>query len=230
MAQLEYFLTDEGGSRGPLPAEALREALGAAAGPMTRVRVEGCEPWLPVEAWERFADLRPAPPVPPPPAGGAATRLPPELAGIAPSVRDKLLWFVLDSDGVMGPVSGEFVRRGLATGKLKMGAGICLVGSTGWVRASIAFPSALEGATAVRPRPLTTFPCPACLEPCASADVECGACGEPVRNASRAPSVGVVVILVVLAWVIVLGVSIGAGAIYRMRLGAQAIPRALVAT
>jgi hypothetical protein len=230
VAQLEYFVTDEGGSRGPFPAEALRELLGAGAGTMTRVRVEGCEPWLPVEAWERFADLRPAPPLPPPPAAGAATRLPPELAGIAPSVRDKLLWFVLDADGVMGPVSGEFVRRGLATGKIKMGAGICLVGATGWVRASIAFPSALEGATAVRPRPLTTFPCPACLEPCASTDAECGACGEPVRKASRAPSVGVLIVLVMLAWVIVLGVSIGAGALVRLKLGARATRPALEMT
>jgi hypothetical protein len=230
VAQLEYFVTDEGGSRGPLPAEALREALGAGSGVLTRVRVEGCEPWLPVEAWERFADLRPAPPVPPPPAAGPATRLPPELAGIAPSVRDKLLWFVLDADGVMGPVSGEFVRRGLATGKLKMGAGICLVGSTGWVRASIGFPSALEGATAVRPRPLTTFPCPACLEPCASSDAECGACGEPVIKARRAPSLGVAIVLVALAWIIVLGVAVGAGAIARTKLGAISLPSALGTT
>jgi hypothetical protein len=185
---------------------------------MTRVRVEGCEPWLPVEAWEGFADLRPAPAVPPPPAAGPATRMTAELAGIAPRVRDKLLWFVLDGDGVMGPVSGEFVRRGLATAKIKMGAGICLVGSTGWVRASIAFPSALEGATAVRPRPLTTFPCPACLEPCASTDTECSACGEPVQKATRAPSLGVVIVLVLLAWIIVFGIALGAGAIVRARL------------
>jgi hypothetical protein len=230
VADLEYFVTDEGGTRGPLPAEALREAFATSAGPMTRVRVEGCEPWLPIEAWERFADLRPPPAVPPPPSGGAATRLPPELAGIAPRVRERLLWFVLDNDGVMGPVTGDFVRRGLATGKLKMGVGICMVGSTGWVRASIAFPSALEGATAVRPRPLTTFPCPACLEPCASTDFECAACGEPVRKASRAPSFGVAAVLVVLAWIIVLGVAIGAGAVVRMRLSESALSSELGAT
>jgi hypothetical protein len=224
VAELEYFLTDETGGRGPLPASAIREAIAAGAGPMTRVRVEGCEPWLPVEAWEKFADLRPPPAVPPPAAGGPATRLLPELAGIAPSVRERLLWFVLDADGVMGPVSGDFVRRGLATGKIKMGVGICLVGSTSWVRASIAFPSALEGATAVRPRPLTTFPCPACLEPCATSDVECSTCGELVKKAQRAPSLGVAVVLVVLAWIIVLGVCVGAGAIVRMKLGAAALP------
>ncbi|HVY47002.1 MAG TPA: hypothetical protein VHB21_14040, partial [Minicystis sp.] len=156
MPKLDYFVSDETGSRGPLTAEALRAAIGPSPAPTTRVRVEGCEPWLPLEAWDAFADLRPPAAVPPPPAAGPATRLSAELAGIAPSVRERLLWFVLDEGGIMGPVTGEFVRKGLATAKIKMGAGACLATTTAWVRASIAVPSALEGATAVRPRPLTT--------------------------------------------------------------------------
>src|SRR5262249_24666544 len=153
--------------------------------PSVRVRTNGCDAWLPLEAWEALADLRAPPDAPPPPTTVPATRLAAEIVAIAPLARERLLWFVADSDGAMGPVSGDFLKRGLSSGKIKMGVGICLVSSNPWVRASLAFPSELEGATAIRPRVLVTFPCPACREPCVASDKSCTACDEPIEPPQR---------------------------------------------
>jgi hypothetical protein len=180
MSDLAYMLSDEAGAIGPLDASGLRNALAATEADQPLVRAASCDAWLAAAAWEACGDLRPAPPVPPLPAGGVAMTLPSELAPFPADVRERLLWFVQDKDGVMGPVSGEFVRKGLVSGKVAAMAGVCLVTSSNWVRAATVFPRALEAATVVGQRRLQTFPCPACREPCAPGDRTCSACDEPV--------------------------------------------------
>jgi hypothetical protein len=213
---IDYFVSDASGSRGPLSSDAARAALGDSTEGV-RVRVEGCEPWLPAEAWEAFADLGRSSIVPSPPPAGAATQLPEELTSIAPSVRDRLMWFVADADGVMGPFSGEYVKRGLATSKFKGTAGVCVVSTEAWARAAIVFPGALEAATDVRPRLAVVSVCQACLEPCMPGDATCGACGEPL--AVPPPTSRVVTLaLVALAWAVVFGASALAA---RLVLGAR---------
>ena len=218
---LELFVSDGEGSRGPLPVGEVRREIGAGTiSPRARFRAGTAGGFLPGAAWEPLSDLLPAPPPPERPAGGASPALPADVAGGDPRARERLLWFVADADGVMGPVNGEFVRKGLASGKLAPGSACCLVGSSVWVRAPAVFPEALGGsATSVRNRPLATVPCAFCLEPMALADAVCDACGErparPVRPARSALAAACGALLVV-------GATIGAGAASRW--GGDSIP------
>ena len=182
-ADLELFISDAQGSRGPLPVEKVRRELseGTING-KALFRTDGCGAWLAGPAWEALADLLPVPPLPGKPALAPGTSIPADVAECTQGVRERLLWFLSDADGVMGPVTGEFVRRGLESGKVAASAAVCLASSASWIRAPAVFPGALSGATAVR-RISLALPCAFCFEPLAPMDTVCGACGEAVRAA-----------------------------------------------
>ncbi|MDI1449253.1 hypothetical protein [Polyangium sp. 6x1] len=175
---VEFFVSQQGNIRGPVRLDAVRREIGDGAGKDLLFRMEGCKRFLPGAAWDPLSDLFPAPSPPDPPEGVVAEALPRDLAKLEPQARDKLLWFVEDTDGVMGPVTGAFVVRGLMTGRIPMSSGVSLVSVPGWIRGTAVFPAALEGATAIRKRPLSTFTCPYCLEPVMVGSTSCLMCGE----------------------------------------------------
>ncbi|WP_153818076.1 hypothetical protein [Polyangium spumosum] len=185
----EFFVSEQGNIRGPLRLEAIRREIGSGSLKDPLFRMEGCKRFLPGAAWDPLSDLFSSPSPPDPPEGVVAEALPRDLAKLEPQARDKLLWFVEDTDGVMGPVTGAFVARGLMTGRIPMSSGVSLVSVPGWIRGTAVFPAALEGATAIRKRPLSTFTCPYCLEPVMVGSTSCLMCGEFVGIAE--PRLGV---------------------------------------
>jgi len=212
---LELYVLDEGTSRGPMPVEAVRRALGAGEiGQGARFRIAEGLPWLPGAAWDALADLLPAPHPPDPPEGPAAPLLPGELADIPPKVREHLVWFVADEDGVMGPVGGDFVVQGIRAGKISPSAAVSLASwrvRATWVLAPMVFPSASAGATTMRKRAApASATCAYCLEPHALGAAACPVCGEPTRPAAG-PSRGQQALTVLAA----LGISVvvAAGAV-----------------
>ncbi|MCC6556290.1 MAG: hypothetical protein IT372_25295 [Polyangiaceae bacterium] len=184
-ARLKLFAFDEGASRGPLPSEEICRAI--ALGEIkasARFRADPSHAWLPGAAWEALAEVLPSPRPPPAPSGPGETSLPDEIAATPPAVREHLLWFVADEDGVMGPVGGDFIVKGIKTNKIPITALITLASwsdKAAWVRAPLVFPAANVGVTTIRKRPLPTRACAYCLEPVATRDVTCAACGEPTR-------------------------------------------------
>lgn len=183
MAQkIEFFVSEDRKIRGPVRLEDLRREFesGADAERNVLFRMEGCKRFLPGNAWDPLSDLFPAPSALDRPDGGVSEKPPRDLATLDPAARDKLLWFVEDADGVMGPVTGAFVARGLMTGRIPITAAVSLVGVLGWIRATALFPAALEGATEIRMRPLGSFACPYCLEPVILGSTNCLMCNENV--------------------------------------------------
>jgi hypothetical protein len=202
----EFFVSEQGKSRGPVRLDAVRRELSSGAMSTEALfRMEGCKRFLPGAAWDPISDLFPTPSPPDLPDGATLEALPRDLAGLDPQVRDKMLWFVEDADGVMGPVAGGFVARGLITGRIPMTAAVSLVSVPGWVRATAVFPAALESATAIRARPMQTFPCPYCVEPVIVGSTTCMHCSEPVSigeppiGAKRGALLGAIGLSLVLA-------------------------------
>ena len=184
-ANLKLFVFDEDGSSGPLPVEVIRRGITSekiSAG--ARFRAVETQPWLPGTAWEALADLLPAPRTPAPPEGPVGTSLPEEISATPVRVREHLLWFVADKDGVMGPVSGDFVVKGMKNDKIPLTATVSLATwtvGTLWARAPLVFPATHTGATTIRQQRVPTRPCGYCLEPVPVGALVCGACGESVR-------------------------------------------------
>jgi len=177
---VELFVSEQGQIRGPLRLEAIRREIASGEIKDALFRMEGCKRFLPGSAWDPLSDLFSAPSAPDPPEGTVAEALPRDLAKLEPGPRDKLLWYVEDADGVMGPVTGAFIARGLMTGRIPISSSVCLVSVPGWIRGTAVFPAALEGQTAIRARPLSTFSCPYCLEPVIIGSNNCLMCGESV--------------------------------------------------
>jgi hypothetical protein len=179
------LVIDEGTSRGPLPVDQVRRALASGEiGPGARFRVAEEHPWLPGAAWEALADLLPSPHTPGPPEAEPAALLPGEIAEVPPRIREHLLWFVADQDGVMGPLGGNFIVKGIRAGKISLSAAVSLASwrvKAAWVRAQVAFPSASAGSTTMRKAPTPEAPCASCLEPLPPGAATCPACGEPAR-------------------------------------------------
>lgn len=183
MAQkIEFFVSEDRKIRGPVRLEEIRREFesGANAEKNVLFRMEGCKRFLPGNAWDPLSDLFPVPSALDRPDGAVAEKPPRDLATLEPEARDKLLWFVEDADGVMGPVTGAFVARGLMTGRIPITAAVALVSVQGWIRATALFPAALEGATEIRMRPLGSFACPYCLEPVIIGSTNCLMCNENV--------------------------------------------------
>jgi hypothetical protein len=180
VAEPEFFVSDPSGTIGPLTPPALREALRERVASQPMVRVAQSSTWLPAFAWEAAGVPEQAPSPPPLPVGGPSTVLPSELAELTPKMREKLLWYVSDADGLSGPLSGGAVREGLASGKIAPTAKLCMAASQEWVRAPIVFPKVVEGTTAARTRPFAVIPCMFCFEPIVATDKACNSCGEPV--------------------------------------------------
>ncbi len=183
MAQkIEFFVSEDRKVRGPVRLEELRREFesGANAEKNVLFRMEGCKRFLPGNAWDPLSDLFDAPSALDRPDGAVAEKPPRDLATLEPEARDKLLWFVEDADGVMGPVTGAFVARGLMTGRIPITAAVALVSVPGWIRATALFPAALEGATEIRMRPLGSYACPYCLEPVIIGSTNCLMCNENV--------------------------------------------------
>ncbi|HVK71535.1 MAG TPA: hypothetical protein VM694_44080, partial [Polyangium sp.] len=206
---VEFYVSEQGNIRGPVRLEAVRREIGGGAMKDPLFRMEGCKRFLPGSAWDPLADLFPAPSPPDRPEGSVAEALPRDLAKLEPQARDKLLWFVEDTDGVMGPVTGAFVVRGLMTGRIPISSGVSLVSVPGWIRGTAVFPAALEGATAIRKRPLSTFTCPYCLEPVMVGSTSCLMCGEFVGITQPRLGMTRVVGLVALGFALVLAPLLG---------------------
>lgn len=200
------------GSIGPLSAEALRDALKERRYADVKVRVEGNSSWLPAFAWDAAGDPNPPPAPPPLPSHGPSIVLPSELAEFTPKMREKLLWFVSDADGLMGPLSGEFVRAGVTSGKISPSAQLCMIASQEWVRASIVFPKVYEGTTAARVRPIDIETCAFCREPVGDTDKMCVACGERIlRQAPLGIGRTGAIAFLVYAALLVVGVVVALG-------------------
>ncbi len=177
---VEFFVSEQGKIRGPVRLELIRREVSSGVLKDALFRMEGCKRFLSGSAWDPLSDLYSSPSPPDPPDGVVAEALPRDLAKLEPQARDKLLWFVEDTDGVMGPVTGAFVVRGLMTGRIPISSGVALVSVPGWIRGTAVFPAALEGQTAIRKRPLSTFTCPYCMEPVMVGSTNCLMCAEPV--------------------------------------------------
>jgi hypothetical protein len=181
--KIEFFVSEDRKIRGPVRLEQLRREFesGDQAEKNVLFRMEGCKRFLPGNAWDPLSDLFSAPSTIDRPDGVVAEKPPRDLATLEPEARDKLLWFVEDADGVMGPVTGAFIARGLMTGRIPITASVSLVSVAGWIRATALFPAALEGATEIRMRPLLgTYSCPYCLEPVIIGSTHCLMCNENV--------------------------------------------------
>jgi len=189
--KIEFFVSEDRKIRGPVRLEEIRREFesGANAEKNVLFRMEGCKRFLPGNAWDPLSDLFPVPSALDRPDGAVAEKPPRDLATLDPAARDKLLWFVEDADGVMGPVTGAFVARGLMTGRIPITAAVALVSVPGWIRATALFPAALEGATEIRMRPLGSFACPYCLEPVIIGSTNCLMCNENV--AMGEPGLGI---------------------------------------
>lgn len=199
MAQkIEFFVSQDRKIRGPVRLEEIRREFesGANAEKNVLFRMEGCKRFLPGNAWDPLSDLFPVPSALDRPDGAVAEKPPRDLATLDPAARDKLLWFVEDADGVMGPVTGAFVARGLMTGRIPITAAVALVSVPGWIRATALFPAALEGATEIRMRPLGSFACPYCLEPVIIGSTNCLMCNENVAMGEPGLSIQQVAALV----------------------------------
>ncbi len=205
MAQsIEFFVSEDGKTRGPVRLEQIRREFEAGGDKEVLFRMEGCKRFLPGAAWDPLSDL--FTPASPPDRPDVVTEKPPrDLATLDPAPRDKLLWFVDDADGVMGPVTGAFIARGLMTGRIPITAAVSLVSVSGWIRATALFPAALEGATEIRMRPMGTLSCPYCLEPVIAGSSNCLMCNENVALGEPGLSLRQTALLVVgaLAFVIV---------------------------
>jgi hypothetical protein len=180
--KIEFFVSEDRKVRGPVRLEELRREFESGVDPERNIlfRMEGCKRFLPGNAWDPLSDLFSTPSALDRPDGVVAEKPPRDLATLDPAARDKLLWFVEDADGVMGPVTGAFVARGLMTGRIPITAAVALVSVPGWIRATALFPAALEGATEIRMRPLGSFVCPYCLEPVIIGSTNCLMCNENV--------------------------------------------------
>ncbi|MDC3956589.1 hypothetical protein [Polyangium jinanense] len=206
---VEFLVSEQGNIRGPMRLEAVRREIGGGTLKDPLFRMEGCKRFLPGAAWDPISDLFPSPSPPDAPEGVVAEALPRDLAKLDPQARDKLLWFVEDTDGVMGPVTGAFVVRGLMTGRIPISSGVSLVSVPGWIRGTAVFPAALEGATAIRKRPMSTFTCPYCLEPVMVGSTSCLMCGEFVGIAKPRLGLSRVVGLVGIGLALVLAPLLG---------------------
>ncbi len=199
MAQkVEFFVSEDRKVRGPVRLDELRRELESGVDPERNIlfRMEGCKRFLPGNAWDPLSDLFSVPSALDRPDGVVAEKPPRDLATLEPEARDKLLWFVEDADGVMGPVTGAFVARGLMTGRIPITAAVALVSVPGWIRATALFPAALEGATEIRMRPLGSYACPYCLEPVIIGSTNCLMCNENVAMGEPGLSMQQVAMLV----------------------------------
>jgi hypothetical protein len=196
--KIEFFVSEDRKIRGPVPLEQIRREFesGDQAEKNVLFRMEGCKRFLPGNAWDPLSDLFSAPSTLDRPDGVVAEKPPRDLATLEPEARDKLLWFVEDADGVMGPVTGAFVARGLMTGRIPITAAVALVSVAGWIRATALFPAALEGATEIRMRPLGSLTCPYCLEPVIIGSTNCLMCNENVAMGEPGLSLKQVALLV----------------------------------
>jgi hypothetical protein len=206
-AEPEFFVANEAGvTTGPLSPAELRVALRDRTSPPVKVRFASASTWLPIFVVDA-AGSHGAPPAPPPmPKKGPSATLPPALVEITPKMREHLLWFVLDVDGMLGPVTGEFIRRGLAAGKITPSASLCMVTSTDWIRALSAFPKVIEGTTKVFARPDLGAGCPSCREPILKGEPVCPFCAEPLASYSAHANLSLAAILALsLAMLFVIG-------------------------
>lgn len=196
--KIEFFVSEDRKIRGPVRLEQIRREFesGDQSEKNVLFRMEGCKRFLPGNAWDPLSDLFSAPNTIDRPDGVVAQKPPRDLATLEPEARDKLLWFVEDADGVMGPVTGAFVARGLMTGRIPITAAVALVSVQGWIRATALFPAALEGATEIRMRPLGSLSCPYCLEPVIVGSTNCLMCNENVAMGEPGLSLQQVALLV----------------------------------
>ncbi len=196
--KIEFFVSEDRKIRGPVRLEEIRREFesGEQAEKNVLFRMDGCKRFLPGNAWDPLSDLFSAPSTLDRPEGVVAEKPPRDLATLEPAARDKLLWFVEDADGVMGPVTGAFVARGLMTGRIPITAAVALVSVAGWIRATALFPAALEGATEIRMRPLGSLTCPYCLEPVILGSTNCLMCNENVAMGEPGMSLQQVALLV----------------------------------
>jgi hypothetical protein len=212
----EFFVSDETGTTGPLSAAAMRGVLRSRTSAEVKVRFAGTPHWLPASALDD-ADERGPPPAPPPaPRDGASMTLPKGIAELTPKMREYVLWFVADADGVMGPFTGEFVRRGILTGKIAPSASLCMVASQDWVRASIAIPTLNDKTTKARRAEPAGASCAFCREPMSDNDQACSVCGERVLHSGTGGRLWLAA-LVVLVFVALFGVGAVTMAVLRER-------------
>ncbi|HMY18341.1 MAG TPA: hypothetical protein PKA58_18575, partial [Polyangium sp.] len=127
--KIEFFVSEDRKIRGPVRLEEIRREFesGANAEKNVLFRMEGCKRFLPGNAWDPLSDLFPTPSALDRPDGVVAEKPPRDLASLEPEARDKLLWFVEDADGVMGPVTGAFVARGLMTGRIPINSAVASI-------------------------------------------------------------------------------------------------------
>lgn len=185
LPQIDLFVLDEGRGYGPVSIEKIRTALtDGSIGPSARFRVSEGHPWLPGATWDPLADLFPAPSLPEPPTGKPSPLPPADVAELPAKVRELLRWFVADDDGVMGPVGGDFVVKGIKAGKISSSAAVALAARrvrAEWVLAPVVFPRASAAATTLRRRGAPAPPCPYCRETLMPGADSCASCGEPTR-------------------------------------------------
>jgi DNA-binding beta-propeller fold protein YncE len=178
---------------------ALREGSMTAETPL---RLEGTELWIALEAWATFALRRlVAPPTPmPPTAEELRDELPSDLAALPIEVRSMLLYWVHEGAHTFGPLTGEQLRRGLASDRYG-DASVSAFSRGGWYRASALF-TAEQQTSRLTPAQVIlvagapslgslTMRCPTCLEVIALLAEVCPKCDEPTAAPSAPPSLSI---------------------------------------
>jgi DNA-binding beta-propeller fold protein YncE len=164
----------------------------------TLLRLAGTELWIPIEGWATFSLHRLVPPTPMPPAADAiASELPDELASVPVEVRSMLLYWVHEGAHTFGPLTGEQLRRGLASERYGA-ASVSIVSRETWCLASALFtaeqrisrltPAQSDLVADVPSLASLTMRCPTCLEVIALLAEVCPECDEPTAAPPAPPS------------------------------------------
>lgn len=177
--EIRFYIERSGNVAGPVTDDEVRDALrGGRLEAGTRVRLAGSDLWAAPRVFATFALSRPgasaAPPAPAPAA--VAKELPPELAQASAALLDLLLFWVHEGTHIFGPLTGEQLRVGRASGRYR-GAAVTLLEPLAWYPAALLFgrASASREAAATRPAPR-------------SSTIYLGAAADPIARATSVPS------------------------------------------
>jgi DNA-binding beta-propeller fold protein YncE len=179
---LHFYIERNGQVAGPVSDDDVRDAVRQGRfEPGTRVRLVGTDLWATPAAFATFAARRES--LPPPetlPEDPPPRDLPRDLASTSPTVRDLLLFWLVDGARPIGPFTGEQIRRAWEDGRYRA-ASVALVDTSAWYPIQLLFGRDPAPATDAAP-PSLSLPltrCPVCLEQVPLGLEICSECGEP---------------------------------------------------
>jgi DNA-binding beta-propeller fold protein YncE len=207
---LRFYTQRDERVAGPFSDDTIREAVrNGTLEAGTRVRIVGSDLWALPHAWATFSTRRSLQESPPAPRE-TSRELPPQLASATEMVRDMLLWCLHEGDITFGPLTGEQIRKGLASGRYR-GATAALVGTEEWYPVGLLFDRAVRAAqplialaqqdsahphgaagkgewyaSAGSAGQQLSMRCPTCLEIIAYGSSTCPECAEPTDEAALA--------------------------------------------